>query len=232
MRLWEALQVHKGDVVSLVGAGGKTTTMYRLGQELARLGWRVVATTTTKIRPPSPEQTDALVVASEAEDMVLRVQEALGRCKLVTVVTQRLEEGKLKGIPPHLAASLRDVADAVIIEADGAKGLSLKAPAAHEPVVPVASSIVVPVVGIDVVGCVLTERTVHRHEFVARITGLAPGEVITASTVGSLLLHEHGALKGVPPQARAVPFVNKVHDEAALSTARQIARTAVALSGM
>ena len=225
MRLWEGLQVHQGDVISLVGAGGKTTTMYRLGRELAQLGWRVVATTTTKIRPPSPEETEDVIVADEAEDMVLRVREALGPGQVVTVVAERLEdEGKLKGIPPYLAASLRQLADAVIIEADGAKGLSLKAPAADEPVVPVATSIVVPVVGVDAVGCALTGRFVHRHELVAGITGLAPGELITVSTVASVLLHEQGALKGVPLQARVVPFVNKVHDEATLSTARQIAR--------
>ena len=39
-------------VISLVGAGGKTTTMYQLADELAEQGKRVLVTTSTHIRRP------------------------------------------------------------------------------------------------------------------------------------------------------------------------------------
>ena len=47
MRLKRALGPERGEVVSLVGAGGKTTTMFRLSDELASDGWKVISTTTT-----------------------------------------------------------------------------------------------------------------------------------------------------------------------------------------
>ncbi len=40
-------------LISIVGAGGKTTTMYTLAAELAAQGKRVVTTTTTNIYIPA-----------------------------------------------------------------------------------------------------------------------------------------------------------------------------------
>ncbi len=224
MHLWEALQARKGEVISFVGAGGKTTAMYCLGRELVSQGWRVITTSTTMIRPPSPDQTEALIVASNPLQLLRLTTEALRHKSLVTLASQRLEaENKLKGIEPGLTAALAHLADAVIIEADGARGLSLKAPAAHEPVVPLETTLFVPVVGIDAVGRRLTGEVVHRPRLVAKLTGLTCGETISASALASLLVHQQGALKGAPACARVTPLINKVHDESALATARQVA---------
>ncbi|MBC7260726.1 MAG: putative selenium-dependent hydroxylase accessory protein YqeC, partial [Chloroflexi bacterium] len=204
---------------------GKTSTMYRLGRELANLGWRVIATTTTMIRPPSLAPKEALVVSSNSEEALRLTKEALRQNSLITLAAQRLEaENKLKGIEPSLVDELVKLADAVIIEADGARGRSLKAPASYEPVIPAITTLLVPLVGIDAVGCILNEETVHRPQLVAELTGLALGEVIHASAIAKLLVHEQGALKGAPLHARVMPFINKVQDKGALATARQIAR--------
>ena len=224
MRLREALQARRGEVISFVGAGGKTTAMYCLGRELACESWRVITTTTTRIRPPSAAQTEALVLESDPARALCLVEEALRAGTPVTLCTQRLEaETKLEGIPCSLAAALVRLADAVIIEADGARGRSLKAPAAHEPVVPSETTLFVPVVGIDAVGRRLTRHVAHRPELVAEVTGVARGEVISASVLADLLVHTQGGLKGAPIHARVMPLINKVEDEVALASARQIA---------
>jgi probable selenium-dependent hydroxylase accessory protein YqeC len=49
MNLTQALALSPGDVVSFVGAGGKTSALFRLADELAGQGWRVISTTTTRI---------------------------------------------------------------------------------------------------------------------------------------------------------------------------------------
>ena len=51
--LKEAFDIHPKDVISLVGAGGKTTLMFALSRELSLHKEVVITTTTTKIFPPS-----------------------------------------------------------------------------------------------------------------------------------------------------------------------------------
>ncbi|MFZ1708622.1 MAG: putative selenium-dependent hydroxylase accessory protein YqeC, partial [Anaerolineae bacterium] len=49
MNLHVALRIAPRELVSFTGAGGKTTAMFRLAQELAAAGWHVVTTSTTRI---------------------------------------------------------------------------------------------------------------------------------------------------------------------------------------
>jgi len=245
MRLCEALRVQKGEVVSFVGAGGKTHAMYGLGRELAGQGWRVIVTTTTHIRPPELQAGEELIVADDLAQAMDSTRKTLLRnsrpkrgygrnsslppkrgygVPMVTLATQLLPaENKLQGVPPEWVASLSTLADVVLIEADGSRGLPIKAPAAHEPVVPVETTLLVPVVGVDAVGFPLNETTAHRPALVAALTGLTLGDVLTPAAVAALLVHPQGALKGAPERARVAPLINKVEDEGTLSTARQIA---------
>ena len=54
--LRQALLLGEGGVISLVGAGGKTSLMFRLAHELSLTGDSVLTTTTTKIYVPEPVQ--------------------------------------------------------------------------------------------------------------------------------------------------------------------------------
>jgi molybdenum cofactor cytidylyltransferase len=223
MRLSKALEVCRGDVVSLVGAGGKTTAMFRLAHELMSKGWRVTTTTTTMIwRHQASEHT---IVEPEGAILLEKARAALQKHGQITVVSGLSEvEDKLVGVDPSLVdalAALPDV-DAVIVEADGARGRSLKAPAAHEPVIPSSTTILLPMAGIDALGQPLDERTVHRPELVARLANLGQSEVITPEAVCSVLLHPEGGMKDAPAQARIVPLINKV-TAASLQPARDIA---------
>ena len=232
MLLAEALAVEKGEVVAFVGAGGKTTAMFRLGRELASQGWRVLVTTTTMIRPPALQPGEGLVLAHDRQQALGLASEALGQNHLLTVATQHLPaQNKLKGVPPDWIAALMPLADAILIEADGSKGLPLKAPAAHEPVIPAETSLLVPVVGIDAVGRTLSEENVHRPERVAARSGLALGDVITPAAVAAGLGHPQGALKNPPSHARIVPLINQVQSQTALDAARDIAARVKARQG-
>jgi molybdenum cofactor cytidylyltransferase len=224
VKLCEALRVHKGDIVSIVGAGGKTSAMYRLSHELADLGWHVIATTTTMVRPPLPSQADALVVERDADRAKRRLGQALRDHRVVLLARELLPDvNKLAGIGPERLAEVAGLADAVVVEADGARGLSLKAPAAHEPVVGPATTVLMPVVAIDAVGRQLDDRIAHRPRLVSRVTGLGLGQEITTKTLAALLMHPQGALKGVPVGCRVEPLVNKTESPRALRDARQVA---------
>ncbi|MGB5931859.1 MAG: selenium cofactor biosynthesis protein YqeC, partial [Anaerolineae bacterium] len=136
MLLSKALAINRGDIVSFVGAGGKTTAMYRLAHELASLGWRVVTTTTTMIRPPTLEQSEETILEANPSLLLQKVERALESHQHITVATRQKqdEKGKLVGLEPELVGKLATVppVEALIVEADGARGRSLKAPAPYE----------------------------------------------------------------------------------------------------
>ena len=224
MRLSRALQLNRKAVVSLVGAGGKTTAMFRLAEELASEGWRVVTTTTTMIRREG--RCGHVILEPDGDVLREKAQRALMEFNRITVASGFSEkEGKLIGIDPSLVDALVDLdeVDSVIVEADGAKGRSLKAPAPYEPVIPATTSVLLPVAAADAVGRPLDERSVHRPEIVAQVTGAKLGQIITPDLVSAVLLHSEGGLKNAPPEARVLPLINKV-SYARLETARQIAR--------
>lgn len=223
--LREAFCIERGNVISLVGGGGKTTLMYALAREMAAPGGLVVTTTTTKILAPLSSQTDALRIESDEEEMITWLLTNAGKYRHVTVAREKLASGKLAGISPELAsriARLRQVSR-VIVEADGAAHRSLKAPNDTEPVIPSDTSLVIPVVGIDALGCRLTPEHVFRPEIVSALLGLPLGTVMSAESVATLVTHERGIAKGSPAQARIVPFINKVDIDAGLSKGKELA---------
>jgi molybdenum cofactor cytidylyltransferase len=232
VRLTRALELNRKAVVSLVGAGGKTTAMFRLAEELASEGWRVVTTTTTMIRREG--RCGHTILEPERDVLLEKARHALADLGRVTVASGFSEsEGKLIGIDPSLVDALIALAevDAVIVEADGAKGRSLKAPAPYEPVIPTITSLLLPVAAADAVGRPLDERFVHRPEIVARVTGAGLGQIIAPELMAAVLLHPEGGLKNAPPAATVMPLINKV-SYARLESARQIAEALLRSSGV
>lgn len=65
MQLKEALGFERGEMISLIGAGGKTTTMFRLAQELRDEGRKVLVTTTTKIFKPNKPHVHRLFLVDD-----------------------------------------------------------------------------------------------------------------------------------------------------------------------
>jgi len=223
----EAFDIEPGEVLSLVGAGGKTTLMFALARELAAPKKLVITTTTTKIFYPSSSDTPYVLVSEkddEIADFILNKAEKYGH---ITIASENIvSSGKLKGLDPELIAGLCRLkpVSCIIVEADGAAGRPLKAPNIdHEPVIPQNSSLVIPVVGIDALGCELSEAHVFRSEIAAKLSGNALGDVVSPDTVATLMTHPSGIICGSPVQSRIVPFVNKTDLNDGLSNARILA---------
>jgi probable selenium-dependent hydroxylase accessory protein YqeC len=231
MKLKEALDIRPGEVVSLVGGGGKTTLMFALARELASGGDCVVTTTTTKIFEPSSSETPLLLLETDEGELMRLLLDSLGEHRHVTLASGRLASGKLNGVSPEFVVKLAELRQVsfIVVEADGAAHKSLKAPNPTEPVIPINSSLVIPVVGVDAVGCRLTEKDVFRPEIVSNLLGLPLGEVISPDAIAFLITHHQGIIKGSPERARIVPFINKMDLDEGLSKGRDLADKILAM---
>ena len=210
--LSESLGLGANEVVSLAGAGGKTTLMFRLAGELLLRGKRVVTTTTTRILEPTPAESSTLFVHPERERIETFVQRHLDQVRHITVAGEELGGGKLKGISPDRVVDLwrLSICDYIIVEADGAAGRPLKAPREQEPVIPPNTTLVVAILGVDGLGRELNEKNVFQPALISKLTGVPLGEKIDAESMATLITHPEGIFKGAPASCRVVAFLNKV----------------------
>lgn len=224
MKLSRALRVNPGEVIALVGAGGKTTAMFLLANELAPR-MRVLTTTTTRIFAAQIKHAPVHVAFNPERqsitDLLPQLDRAIAAHGQALVIGQTdPASDKVFGLSPDMIDALAGSGhfDVIINEADGSRMRPLKAPAAHEPVIPGSTTLVVPIAGLDVLGQPLSDATAHRAEFIGRLIGIAVGQPVTADAVAAVLCHPEGGLKNVPAQARVVPLLNKVDEKAGKDT--------------
>ena len=163
----------KGHVVSLIGGGGKTTLLYALSAYCTAKGWRVLTTTTTHIRKPvnvpwiavnEEEKTASLecessecktsvgikcVCENTAWENAGKERDRLWQQGTYVVAGTPAPHEKLTILPEAIRGEWISDADITFLEADGAKCLPCKFPAAHEPVILPQSDIVLAVAGLS-----------------------------------------------------------------------------------
>jgi molybdenum cofactor cytidylyltransferase len=225
MNLCEALKIRPGDVVSITGGGGKTTILYRLARETVAGGGKAIVTGTTRFTPPESGDPPPIVLDERPLQLLAGLRKALESRDLVVAGTGWGNQGRILPVETDLIAEMGriDGVEIVVAEADGSGGRPFKAPAEHEPVVAPATTLLLSVAGVDVLGNPLTGDFVHRPEVVAALAGAEVGAPVDADLVARVLLDERGGRKGLPAGARWIPVINKVDTPDRLAAARRIA---------
>lgn len=201
-------------VTSLVGGGGKTTLMLALARELAAAGHTVIVSTTTHILPPESITTLTNATADDVR-FVLKSEQ------LICLGTPA-EQGKLSA-PKLNVSEIARLADYVLLEADGAKRLPLKAPAEHEPVIPPETALVIAVLGLDGIGKPVSEAA-FRPERYAALIGKPESDPVIPLDAALVLTHPDGQRKNVTDTMRFCVLLNKADDEKSSAFALELAR--------
>lgn len=161
--------VSGGRVISVIGAGGKTT----LCRALARFSpGRAVYLTTTHMYPP--EDLPCLVLPEGLPSG--RIGELLERALFRggrAAVSGTLAGGKCVWPGEAAFAAAASLADIVIVEADGAKGRLMKLHGEREPVIPPETELTVCVLSAAALGLPLGEAA-HRAERIGEVLGKRP----------------------------------------------------------
>ena len=189
-KCWESLL--EPGILAVVGAGGKTTVVSKLGAVSVSLERPVVVTTTTKmgseqVAPWNPYYGDDLTLGET------HIEQQLAQGRMGSWF-QSVAGHKVLGLDPELLDRVQECHPdwSIIIEADGAKTKWLKAPKPHEPVIPTKTATTIAVVNMQVLGKPLTEDYVHRIEEVQAIMDIPLGDRITPEGVVRLLGHDNG----------------------------------------
>lgn len=160
--------VRQAQVVTFIGAGGKTTCLNRLTWEIAQAGKPVIATTTTKVYPlsfPSLWQNAGEFPSPEIDVPCFWYSSLEG------------QSGKWLGIPFDLLDSAIQKEKYSsnprfwVIEGDGARERQLKCWASHEPQIPRLTESAVLVLDGRLWGRTLQEEEIHRSELCPYLSG-------------------------------------------------------------
>ena len=204
--LSDALGIRRGQLVALVGGGGKTGAMLTVSRELADRGWRVLASTTTRVG--QSVATSMPVLTMTGDEPPEELGDAMSESGRVFLSGGLGDDGKLLGVDPWTLTTIRDrrIADVVIVEADGARQLPLKAPCEHEPLLPPGVDLVSPMAGLDALGRPIEQGYVHRPELLRQLTS---SDVVTPEVIADVLTSDAGGMKGVPGSSAVCPVLNK-----------------------
>ena len=174
-------------VISIVGAGGKTTLVHKLAREYHRSGKGVLVTTTTHMYVEA--DTDLSCDFFALRDKIIKDGYCMAGQKISEQKISEQSKSKMCGLPydllDKLIKDMPQALDYVIIEADGAKHHSLKYPAADEPVIYPLTTDVIIVLGTWEKGK-LCKDVVFRYELMQNELGMAEDVVVDDSVIDTL----------------------------------------------
>ncbi len=223
MLLRDALGVTRGEMVSLIGAGGKTTTLFRLAKELRDQGCKLLVTTTTKFFKPTKPHIDRLFLVDDVQALL----DACADIAAPTIIGAGCgvnREGELLGMPTQWLdrLNLDGAFDAILVEADGAASRLFKIPADGEPVIPESCQTTVWIVAIKILGKPLTDQWVHRSARARELLGLPAQALVSEEILLQLVQHEEGCLKGIPPASRKLALIDQADSAAEMAAAQAL----------
>ncbi len=246
-------------IISVIGGGGKTSLLYLMSRELAADGFRVALTTTTHMIIPKTfpwtESVDEAARMLSREPVLVAHKVSSDASGTASSSSNRYDfssmdngsedavhikdgaahkypliKGKCTALTAEEFAVLRREADIILVEADGARQLPIKAAAAHEPVIMPDSDYVIAVAGIDAIGQPL-QKVCHRPWLAAGRFGVPLDMAVTEKMLADLLTDPViGQMKGIAGRGKSQSarqfrvLVNKADDEGRRKSAFEICR--------
>ncbi|MCE5201822.1 MAG: putative selenium-dependent hydroxylase accessory protein YqeC [Synergistaceae bacterium] len=191
---------------AITGGGGKTSMMYALGEFFSGTE-KTLITTTAKIFPPSKNCSAAFIGSiNECKERVM----ALPPNSFITAAKEQTEE-KLIGYDPEEIDELAKsgAADKIIVEADGSRGLSIKAYESWEPPVPHSAQCQIVVAGADAFTGPMSGAVAFRLDLLGERYGIKKGEHLSAVNFAAILSSPCEYLKNSPKEAYRMLLINK-----------------------
>ena len=163
-------------MISLVGAGGKSTLMYALAEKISRRGRE------------SSGQHDYAYLYEPKENFAREEPEirSLWRAGRYAVVGERTEGGKLRSLSVPRLREYGKRADLILLEADGSRRKPMKVPAEREPVILPECDLVLGVIGLSCLGNCRRE-VCFRPELACTLFGAELEEIVGEKLAASVL---------------------------------------------
>ncbi len=194
------LRMLQSGIIVLVGAGGKTTVLERLGTYGHKKNLPIMVSSIVPVDSARIDNIDPFDVIC-TDNVEKGEQFCVDRIAKghVPAWFWRLDGNDCyAGLPPQIVETLkvRHPAWYILIEGEGATNKWLKAPLPDDVPLPSNCDTVIGVLNLQMLGSSLTPEKVEGLETAAMIMGRAPGAVITPAMLAKLIRHSRGMFRG------------------------------------
>lgn len=203
MKLFNIVDENKKEIITVVGAGGKTSFINYL-VNYYRKYLKVLSTTTTKIYKPQEENYDTIIMLNDNENSRKIKNNSATVCGKYIDKDNKivgLDFDELKRIIPNF--------DLIFIEGDGSKKKKLKGWREDEPIVYPYSTKTIGILDITAYNLDIKEENIHRvKEFKKLIEEY--NSKTSINNLKDIILHKNGIFKNA--KGEKILFINKVEN--------------------
>lgn len=212
--LEEIFNINKGDVVSIVGSGGKTSLLFKLAEEL-KYKYKVLVSTSAKILMPSDDCYDYLFLNVNSY-FNNRPNNSIG----ITVISKDInsETNKLIGINDKDLEVLISDFDVILLEADGSKKLPIKGWKNHEPPVLNMTTKTIGVMPADLINKKISKEFIYGFDEFNILTDNS--EYINFRTIGRICSEKNGIFKN--SKGCLYIFLNKADTNEVITISKEL----------
>lgn len=213
--------VRSGDIVAVIGAGGKHSLMSRLGQELEEDGRIVVLTSTTNLHRSGDSKSISTLMLKRCHNWPQQLTDELAQRHRIVLVDREWGPNMYRGINPSQIEQISAAAPeaVILIKADGARKRLLKMPAESEPVFGPQTDRCILVLSLAAIGKPFGPQYVHRLD---RFTQRLTQSDITAQTIVDAIIGPGGYAPRLPHTSHNVLYLSHGDTPERLEAARHI----------
>lgn len=196
----------KNDIISIVGAGGKTSLMFYLAN---RLHGKKILTTSTKIMKPENYtiKIDEYINFSSDNQIIITAKKVLDSGKKLAYINEKCFISNY---------------DYILIEADGSKMLNLKGWNETEPVIIKQSNKTIGVIDIKTIGLPVNVQNIFRLSELQKITDL--NKNIDINNLSDIIKNKNGLFKNTI--GKRLLFINKVESQNDFENSKKLIKLA------
>lgn len=209
MNLIDTFKINNKDIITIIGAGGKTSLMFS-ASSLLRNDYKVLVTTTTHIYIPDNNLYDKIIMLTHFENENYNNILQNNKNGVYVIGSHIVNNSKIKGLTFDMLDKITPYFDVVIIEGDGSKEKSLKGWNDNEPVIYPKTTKTIGIVDISSIGIDINEENIHRVDKFLEIINDYSNNKVNIEHLEKLILNKNGLFKFY--KGEKILFINKVED--------------------
>ena len=209
MNLIDTFKINNKDIITIIGAGGKTSLMFS-ASSLLRNDYKVLVTTTTHIYVPDNNLYDKIIMLTHFENENYNNILQNNKNGVYVIGSHIVNNSKIKGLTFDMLDKITPYFDVVIIEGDGSKEKSLKGWNDNEPVIYPKTTKTIGIVDISSIGIDINEENIHRVDKFLDIINDYSNNKVNIEHLEKLILNEKGLFKF--SKGEKILFINKIED--------------------